>query len=165
MPVVRLLSELRAAETDLADVFRRVEQRHPDEPDVARNCDVLARQCVAHANRLGPSLARYAGDVPDAEIPEPTRTDILRGRLRRRAARTGERRRPSGLALLADLSDLYVAISRIEVLWVQAGQVAQAQRDSELLDTATQCNEETATQRRWVTTRIKEVAAQTLVVR
>jgi hypothetical protein len=74
------------------------------------------------------------------------------------------KRQAPGLFLLDDLADLYLDIAAAELLWTQAGQAAQALRDADLLDTVTQCNEQTATQLRWVRTRVKEIAAQTLVV-
>jgi hypothetical protein len=44
------------------------------------------------------------------------------------------------------------------------GQGAKAARDKELLETVTQCQEETSVQVKWLTTRIKEASPQTLTV-
>jgi hypothetical protein len=158
------LSRLYETEQGLADEFRRVGERHEDEVDVAHICELLARQCVAHANLLGPHLERYAGRRPPPESEEPGVADSVMGLLRRRVAETSTRQREPGLTLLDDLGNLYLAISAADLLWVQVGQAAQALRDPDLLATVTKCEEQTMTQLDWLKTRIKELAPQTLTV-
>ena len=164
MYVGRRLTRLRDTEVRLADEFRRIAERHADEFGVAHVCHLLARQCLAHANLLGPHLERYAGVRPDDEPEESQPTDSVRGFVRRKVSEASGRRQTPGLMLLDDLADLYLAIAEVELLWVQAGQAARALRDDGLLDTVSRCDEQTTTQQRWVQTRIKEIAPQTLVV-
>jgi hypothetical protein len=158
------LSRLYETEQGLADEFRRVGERHVDEVDVAPICELLARQCAAHANLLGPHLERYADMRPPAESEEPGVADSVMSLLRPRVTDAGVRQRQPGLTLLDDLGNLYLAINAADLLWVQIGQAARALRDSDLLATVTQCNEQTMTQLGWLNTRIKELAPQTLTV-
>jgi hypothetical protein len=69
----------------------------------------------------------------------------------------------NGLILLRDLQALLLAAEEISITWVMAGQAAQAARDAELLDTVTRYHTETELQVKWLTTRIKVAAPQTLV--
>src|SRR5262245_22596693 len=59
--VGRQLSRLYQTEHGIADEFRRVAERHAAEADVARICELLAQQCGALIDLLGPHLERYAG--------------------------------------------------------------------------------------------------------
>jgi hypothetical protein len=162
--VGRQLRRLYKTEQGLADEFRRVGERHADEVDIAHICELLAQQCVAHANLLGPHLERYAGRRSPAESDAPGPADSAMGHLRREVADASLRQPRLGLTLLDDLGNLYLAITAIDLLWVQVGQAAQALRDSDLLATVTQCDEQTTTQSRCLKTRIKELAPQTLTV-
>ena len=70
----------------------------------------------------------------------------------------------AGLLLLRDLRRLYVMAQECEIDWVMVEQGAKAARDRELLGTVTSCMEETTVQVKWLKTRIKEAAPQTLTV-
>ena len=48
--------------------------------------------------------------------------------------------------------------------WTLVGQAAQGVRDEALLETVQGCERETATQMRWLRTRMKQAAPQALVV-
>jgi hypothetical protein len=51
-----------------------------------------------------------------------------------------------------------------EIDWEMVGQGAKAARDQDLLETVTECMEQTAVQVKWLKTRIKEAAPQALTV-
>lgn len=68
----------------------------------------------------------------------------------------------SGLLLLRDLRDLYLATQEAEISWVILGQVAHAVRDRELLEVTTACREQAEARGKWVRTRIKQSAPQVL---
>ena len=63
MQLPRYLELLHREQLDLAKAFRQVAETHADEADVARQCERLARQCDAHAERLEP----FVGEGPEAE--------------------------------------------------------------------------------------------------
>src|SRR4051812_2428253 len=132
------LAHLRRAELDLAAAFRAVADAHRDEADVFHLCGKLAGDCDGHAERLAP-FAEPAASIPGA--PEI-----------------------AGADLLADLQDLYVLAARCDVGWMLAGQAARGARDDELLEVATACEPETAMQMRWLRTRLKQAAPQSLLV-
>jgi hypothetical protein len=51
-----------------------------------------------------------------------------------------------------------------DMAWTLVGQAAQGARDRELLAVVARCEGETATQLKWLRTRMKEAAPQALVV-
>jgi hypothetical protein len=63
MQLPRYLALLHREQLELADAFRAVAEAHPDEADVVRQCERLARQCDAHAERLEP----FVGEGPEVE--------------------------------------------------------------------------------------------------
>jgi hypothetical protein len=68
----------------------------------------------------------------------------------------------SGLLLLRDLRDLFLAAEECSITWVMAGQGAQAVRDKELLELVRELHGETELQVKWLTMRIKLAAPQVL---
>ncbi len=88
----------------------------------------------------------------------PTKND----RARRATAVLAGRAPQSGLLLLRDLQQLFLAAEEVSILWVMAGQAAQAARDAELLEVVTECHTETEVHVKWLTTRIKIAAPQAL---
>ena len=135
---------------DLADAFREVGSAHAAEADVFHICRRLAKQCDEHGARLRPFAERYGEDAPE----EP---DRLHGELF-----TGTREGPIGL--LRDLHDLYLMCALADMAWTLIGQAAQGVRDEALLEVVERCERETATQMRWLRTRMKQAAPQALVV-
>jgi hypothetical protein len=150
MHLAHYLGLLHRAQTTLADAFRQVGDAHGDEPDVAVQCAQQAERCDRHAGLLQPFAERYAEDAP-AE-PERLHSELFRG------TRTG------GLGLLRDLQDLYLMASECDIAWTMIGQAAQAARDTDLVETVKACEGETATQLKWIKTRMKQAAPQALVV-
>jgi hypothetical protein len=156
------LEELHDAETALAEEFRTVGERHAAEQDVYHVCATLARQCHAHAEKLRPAAARYDEHLPEREPPEPGE-GLLAG-LRRKGSELTGRQPPAGILLLRDLRRLYLLAQECEIDWEMVGQAAKAARDQELLETVTECLEQTTVQAKWLKTRIKEASPQTLTV-
>ena len=156
------LKELHEAETELAEEFRTVGERHAAEHDVYHVCATMAKQCHAHAEQLRPAAARYDEELPEQDPPEPGE-GLLAG-LRRKGSELTGRQPPAGVLLLRDLRRLYLMAQECEIDWVLVGQGAKAARDRELLETVTECMEQTAVQVKWLKTRIKEAAPQTLTV-
>jgi hypothetical protein len=150
MQLAHYVGLLHRAQVELAKAFREVGEGHPDEADIHHLTQTLARQCDEHAERLLPFAQRYGEDAPD----EPAR---LHSELF-----TGTRSGPIGL--LRDLHDLYLMAAECDMAWTLVGQGAQGARDEELLEVVRRCERETATQMKWLRTRMKQAAPQALVV-
>jgi hypothetical protein len=54
--------------------------------------------------------------------------------------------------------------SECDITWTLVGQAAQGARDTELVDVVRRCEGETSIQLKWLKSRMKEAAPQTLVV-
>ena len=150
MQLAHYLGLLHKAEIDLGQAFREVGEGHPEEPDVLQICQKLARQCEGHAERLEPFAARYGEEAPDE--PDRLYSELFNG------IRSG------GLGLLRDLHDLYLMACECDIAWTLVGQAAQGARDEQLLEVVNGCEGETATQLKWLKTRMKQAAPQALVV-
>ena len=150
MHLAHYLGLLHRSEEELAQALRDVGEAHRDDQDVFHQCARLARQCDGHAEALGPFAERYGEDAPDE--PERLRSTLFEG------AREGP------LGLLRDLHDLYLMACECDMAWTLVGQAAQGARDTELFDVVKACEGETATQMKWLKSRLKETAPQALVV-
>lgn len=151
MNLAEYLGLLCRAERDLADGFRRVADGHAEEPDVYHLCHTLAGQCESHAKELRPFGGRYGREVP--EEPDRLREDFF-----------DNGARPGSLGLLRDLQDLYMMAHECDISWTMIGQAAQGLGDRELLDNVNSCEGQTATQIKWLKTRMKQAAPQVLIV-
>jgi hypothetical protein len=145
------LGLLHRSEGTLAASFRQVSDGHGHEPDVYFLCQALAAQCDEHQRALAPIIERY-GEVDDDGGPERLHADGL--------AET----RSGPIGLLRDLQDLYLLASLVDITWTMVKQAAQGLRDTDLLDVVTDCDGQTATQLRWLQTRMKQAAPQALIV-
>ena len=150
MHLANYLGLLHKSELNLADAFRRVGDAHAAEPDVYHLCHTLAGQCDQHAERLQPAVDRYGEDAPSE--PDRLHSELFKGT------------RSGGLGLLRDLQDLYLMASECEIAWTVIGQAAQGARDGELIEVVKACQPQTATQLKWLKTRMKQAAPQALVV-
>lgn len=138
------------SELDLVEGFRKVGQAHPQEADVYHLSHTLAQQCETHAERLKPFVDRYGEQAP--EEPEELYHEFL------------EQIRSGSFGLLRDLQDLYLMANTCDIAWTMIGQAAQGLGDRELLEVANSCEKETYNQLKWIQTRMKEAAPQTLIV-
>jgi hypothetical protein len=150
MQLAHYLGLLHHAEAALGDAFREVAEAHADEADVQHQCERLAGQCERHAQGLAPFADRY-GEEEDSE-PERLHSTLF------------ERSRSGPLGLLRDLHDLYLMACECDISWTLVGQAAQGARDTELHELVGRCEGETAIQLKWLKSRMKEAAPQTLVV-
>jgi hypothetical protein len=150
MQIAHYLGLVHRSETNLAAAFREVAEAHGDEPDVFFLCRRLAGQCDAHADKLKPFVDRYGEETDDE--PDRLHTDLFGGT------------RAGSLALLRDLHDLYLMVTEVDISWVVLGQAAQGLHDKELLAEVQACDKETSVQLKWLKTRMKQAAPQTLIV-
>lgn len=72
--------------------------------------------------------------------------------------------REGGIGLIRDLHDLYLMANACDIAWTMIGQAAQGAGDTELLDVVNSCEGQTATQIKWLKTRMKQAAPQALLV-
>lgn len=151
MNLAHYLGRLHRSSDVLGRAFEEVAAGHGAEIDVEHICRILAGQCRDHTARLAPFVDRY-GEEADEE-PERLHTDLFGG-----GARTG------ALGLMLDLHDLYLMAADCSMSWTMVGQAAQGARDDALLGVVGACESETLTQMRWLRTRLKQAAPQTLVV-
>ena len=150
MQLAHYLGLLHRAQTTLGDAFSEVGEAHGDEHDVFHQCQRLSRQCDAHAIAIAPFAKRY-GEEESSE-PERLHSALFEG------TRSGP------LGLLQDLHDLYLMACECDIVWTLVGQAAQGARDVDLLEVVRDCERETAIQLKWLKSRMKEAAPQTLVV-
>jgi hypothetical protein len=75
-----------------------------------------------------------------------------------------EQTRSGSLGLLRDMQDLYLMASACDISWTMMGQASQGLRDRELLEVVNSCEGETYNQLKWIRTRMKVAAPQTLIV-
>ena len=148
--VAHYLGLLHRAQCDLASAFREVAAGHRQEVDVFHTCQTLGDECDRHAEDLKPFVDRYGEDAPDE--PDRLHAELF----------SGTRSGPIGL--LRDLHDLYLMAAQCDMAWTLVGQAAQGARDQELLAVVRRCEGETATQMKWLRTRMKQAAPQALVV-
>jgi hypothetical protein len=148
--LVTYLTFLQAAEETLGRSYRLVSDGHADDADVRYMTDRFARRCAAHAEALGPVIARSERSME----PEPERLHV--------PGLSAHRAGPLGL--LRDLQDLYQLANLIDITWVLVGQAGQGARDRGLLQIVDGCAEETRAQLAWLRMRMKAAAPQTLLV-
>ena len=156
------LARLHETEGDLADELRKVADRHAAEHDVYHMCHTLAKLCDAIGHRLEPVAERYGRELPDEEPAGawPRILATVRGSTGTIAARSSK----SGLLLLRDLRELYLAAQECLIDWMMVSQAAKAARDQELISLAEDGQSETVRIIEWAKTRIKVAAPQALVV-
>ena len=150
MLLAHYLGLAHRSEGELARAYREVAERHGEEPDVATTCLLLAAQCDAHARALDPFVHRYGEEEEDE--PQELHSDLF------------DAPREGSLGFLRDLHDLYLMASEADISWMVIGQAAQGTRDEELFDAVQECDSDTTDQLRWLKTRIKQSAPQTLLV-
>jgi hypothetical protein len=154
------LERLVEAELGLADDYRRIGERHAADHDVYHQSRTFAKQCAAHAEQLRPIADRYGAEP--SEDGEPGLWDSVTAAVRRRASEAVGRRPESGLVLVNDLRELYLAAQEVFVTWLIVYQAAQAARDRELLQLTGECQLETELQVKWALTQIKVQSPQAL---
>ena len=150
MHLATYIGLLETGERTLADSFRQVAHSHVPEADVFHTCLILAKQCDEHVEALTPLVERY-GDQPVGE-PERLHAEGLS------QTRTG------GLGLLRDLHELYMLANYLDIAWTLVGQAGKGARDKELIDVVARCENQTKTQIKFLTTRLKQAAPQALLV-
>jgi hypothetical protein len=157
-----LLEELHNTEIELADRLRVVGERHGADHDIWHMCHLLADQTEARAAQIRDLADRY-----DAALTSPHHAEPLQAAaaaVRHKTSALLGRRPEGGLLLLRDLRELFLAMQSVNAHWLVLGQVAQALRDTDMLETVTGAHKQVLTQIKWVKTRLKEASPQVFCV-
>jgi hypothetical protein len=156
-----LIDQLHQAEMSLRDEYRKVGERHAAEHDLWHNCHTFARQCEARAAQLRQAGERYGKGIGGPHDIEAVRH--LAAQARRAVADLVGRRPTTALLMLRDLRELYVTAEDANLLWIMLGQVAQATRDGQLLETVEVLHRQLVSQIKWLKTQVKEATPQVLL--
>lgn len=151
------LIDLHDQEQDLAKHLRDLSHRHQADHEIHHVTRDLADWSAEHVERIA-TAARAHGVTLDPTAPEP---GMLAG-LSELMSRLSGRHNAPGLLLLHDLQTTYLMASHCSLKWEMVAQVAQATRDSALLELASGCHPETLRQVRWCNTMIKILSPQIL---
>jgi hypothetical protein len=154
---LRLVQE---AEEELAEGLSRLAGRHATEHDLYHLGHAMAERSREHLARLGPFAQEVGAPTPDTDAG--TAGGGLKDSLRRMAGSVVGRSELSGLLLLLDLRDVYLAAQAAEISWVILLQTAKAARSGDLEEVAMSCREEGEGTAKWLRTRIKETTPQVL---
>jgi hypothetical protein len=156
-----LLARLHELETELADDYRTLGERHAADHDVYHQCHAFARAAEERAAKIAPHAQRLGASV-DADDAAELWSGMLERARRASSALLGRQPR-TGALLLRDLRRLLLAAEEVSIHWMLAGQGAQAARDAELLQVVNECHTEVETEVKWFTTRLKVAAPQALM--
>jgi hypothetical protein len=144
------LGYLEECETQLAQAAASLRERHPREPEIQQTGGQLERWALQHLADLRPLMDRYG-----------TRR-LGEGRKLRQVLLTA--RKPGGYGLVRDLHDLWVLSQGPKIAVVVLLQAARALRDPEFGSLLDRIAEEHERQSEWILTKLKQSAAQALVV-
>jgi hypothetical protein len=150
MNVAQYISLVYRAEQKLADAFERVARQHSLEPDVLQISKKFETWSLDHVENIKKLTVRY-GDEKDDE-PEDIYDALF------------DKPRMGAMGLLRDLHGLWLLANEVKLCYTVLHQAAQALRDQELEMSCLQYGEQTNRQITWLLTKIKQSAAQVLVV-
>lgn len=159
MKVSHAIKDTLSAEAALARRLRVTGERHAVEHDLCQLAHTLAGQCDSRVRELAPFAEHYGTRVSAQGRSGPP--GVISAGRRKMAEATG-RSQATGLLLLRDLRQLYLAAQDAEIAWVILAQAAQAVRDPALLDVSQAAREQAENCGNWVRTRIKESSPQIL---
>lgn len=159
MKLGRSVRDVQDAVSELASDLHTLAERHAADHDVYHVARALARRCADQLALFAPLAERYGVPARGADAAD---SPSLLATLRERSAALLGRSELSGLLLLRDLRNVYLAAQEAEIAWAILAQAAQALRDPELLQAATLGREDAEACGRWLRTRIKESAPQVL---
>jgi hypothetical protein len=155
------INDVQDAEMELAKELIALAERHHAESDVYDLSLARAHVCAEHVWRLRPFAERYDADVVDVEdATTPGFVDTLR----HAAAGALSHAPASAVALLHDLRNAYAKAHATEISWIMLEQASRAARDLELLTVVCLALAETEQTGKWLKAKVKDSAAQALVV-
>jgi hypothetical protein len=160
MQLDRTLTGAAEAERRLQEALEDLADRHADEADIFHTGRALARGCSEHLSALQPAAARYGARVAG---PEPSASPGVIDAIGGDVPMVAVDAEVSGLGLLTDLRQTYLAAHEAEILWTTVLQGAKAARDRALIGGVEPAQEHAGRCATWLRTRIKAAAAQALI--
>ena len=144
------LGLLQCSERRLRKALNQVRATHPNEPDIVAMCTLFRGWWQAADLQLKPFVEKYSG----RQAGEPENSDeaalVQRGQ--------------GGFDLLCDLHELCLLINDSLISLIVIKQAAQVLQDQELEQAIQQIRRQYQRQQSWLMTRLRDTAAQTLVV-
>jgi hypothetical protein len=153
-----VLEDLHASEVDLYLELQRLGERHRADHDVAHVTRDLARWSATHVQRLAAEGRRFGLELGEV----PPSTNPLAAGVRRKSSELMGRRHTASVLLVNDLRQLYGQASLVKLDWELLGQLAQASRDSSLVDMVAASVAETERQVTWAESKLKESVVQAM---
>jgi HPP family protein len=150
MQVAKFLGLTKKSESELADAFILVANKHENNAEIRDMCKQFGKWSHSNLDALAPLLQRI-GDEP-ADAPERLRSALFHG--------FGV----GGVGLLRDLQDLSLLGRQTHLNWIALLQCAKELPDSEMESVCTQAKEVNEKQLAWLETQIKTTAPQALMV-
>jgi hypothetical protein len=118
----------------------------------------LAVWSLDHVGQVARAAERF-----DLHLDETVdRPGGLVGDVRAKLATAVGRRPEPALVLLEDMTKLYLRTAENSLAWEMLAQIAQARRETELLEVSTRCHPQTLRQMRWANTMLKTLTPQVL---
>ncbi|WP_063010761.1 hypothetical protein [Nocardia kruczakiae] len=151
-----MLAEIHGSDTHLGTLLIRTADRHRTDHEVHHVCRDLLVWTDEHRRKLAHTGERRGLHLDASPLSVAGPVESARRTL---GALVGRRHAPA-LLLLRDLRTLHSHAAVVSVNWEILAQAAQAARDGELLDLASDCHPETLRQMRWANAKIKETAPQ-----
>lgn len=150
MQLSHYLGLLKRSEASLADAYGEMIEQHKQEVAFFYVAQTLRKECLERSEKLKPFVEKY-GDA-DEDEPDRLHSTLFSG------TRSGP------LAYLRDLHDLYLMATECDITWTLVEQAAKGLRDEDLISVISECESETAMQVKFLTTRMKAAATQSLIV-
>jgi hypothetical protein len=152
------LRRVHGGENEIVGLLLRLAERHGADHEVHHVARDLARWSEEHV-RLIAERAEDFGVELDADADEPS---AAAAKLRSALGSAVGRRPEAGLLLLEELTRVYLRAAENSVAWQLVAQVAQAKKQTSLLELAATCHPRNLRQLRWANTMIKVQAPQIL---
>jgi len=154
------IEELHRAENDLRGELLQVSDRNKADHEIFH----IARDVAQWSARHVAELAKVGEDYGVRLDPEAAGGMPIVGAARRKGSELLGRRHAPALLLLKDLRTIHRKAAGVSLDWEVLAQTAQALQDSELLALCQDCHPETLRQLKWANAKLKETAAQAMVV-
>lgn len=152
------LRRVHGGENEIVGLLLRLGERHGAEHEVHHVARDLARWSEEHVRLIAERAKDFDVDL-EAEADEP---GAVAGKLRSALGSVVGRRPEAGLLLLEELTHVYLRAAENSVAWELVAQVAQAKKETALLELAATCHPQNLRQLRWANTMIKVQAPQIL---
>lgn len=151
------LHRVHHGENEVVQQLSRMADRHQREAEVHHVATDLIGWSTVNIARLADAAESY--DVSLSR--EPDRPGVVRHAVDSLVSTPAVGKAPA-IALLEDLRDLYLVASETSLAWEMLAQHAQARRESDLLQVASECHPQTLRQMRWANGMIKTLSPQAL---